>query len=90
MNAFIVYTICCQLEVAGDVDSGENVKTIKGYAALNFEVASFSSLRDIFKNHMVTAAMVEADIDNSIKQKCIRVSLSKTQIQPMKTIFQLK
>ena len=41
---------------------------------LIFEVASFGSFRDIPKNHFVSEA---ADIDDSIKQKCIRVSLKK-------------
>ena len=41
-----VYAICCRLEVAGDVISVENLKTIEGYAALNFEAASFSSYRE--------------------------------------------
>ena len=45
-----VYAICCQPEVAGDdVISSENVNTVDGYATLNFEVASFSSFRDIQK-----------------------------------------
>ena len=44
-----VYAICCRPEIDGDVISGENVKTIEGYAVLNFEVASFSSFRDINK-----------------------------------------
>ena len=35
-----VYAICCRPEVAGAVISGENVKTIEGYAVLNFDVAS--------------------------------------------------
>ena len=39
-----VYAICCRPEVAGDVISGENVKTVDGYAVLNFEAASVSSL----------------------------------------------
>ena len=43
------YASCCQPEVAGDVISGEKVKTIEGYAVLNFEVTSFSSFRDIQK-----------------------------------------
>ena len=38
-----VYVICCRPEVAGDVISCENVKTIEVYAALNFEAASISS-----------------------------------------------
>ena len=38
-----VYAICCRPEVAGDVISGEDVKTTSGYAMLNLEVASFSS-----------------------------------------------
>ena len=62
-----VYAICCRLEVSGDVISGDNVKTIKGYAVLDFEVARSNSFRDIKKKHFVTAA--EADIDDSIKQK---------------------
>ena len=41
-----VYAICCRVKVAGDVISGENVKTTKGYAALNFEAASISSFRE--------------------------------------------
>ena len=44
-----VYAICCRPDVAGDVISGENVKTIEGYAVLNYEVASFNSYRDIKK-----------------------------------------
>ena len=67
-----VYAICCRQEVAGDVISGENVKTIEGYAVVNFEVTSFSSFQDI-KNHFVTAT--EADIDDSIKRKRVHVSL---------------
>ena len=50
-----VYVICCQSEVAAGVISDENVKTIEGYVGLNFEVASFSSFRDIKKNHFVAA-----------------------------------
>ena len=58
--------------------SGENVKTIKSYVVLNFEVASFSSFRNIKKNHFVTAAAeAAADIDDSIKRKRIRGSLNK-------------
>ena len=38
-----VYAICCRPEVASDVISGENAKTIEGYAVLNFEIASLSS-----------------------------------------------
>ena len=44
-----VYTICCWLEVDGDVISGENVRTIEDYAVLNFEVSEFSSFPDIPK-----------------------------------------
>ena len=71
---------CCRPEVAGDVISGKNVKTIECYDVLNFEVASFISFRDIKKNHFVTAA--EADIDDSIKRKRIRVSLKKLAALP--------
>ena len=77
-----VYAFCCRLEVAGDVISGENVRTNEGYAVLNFEVASFSSVRDIQKNHFVTAAVqAEADIDDSIKRKRIRVSLKNEAVE---------
>ena len=72
-----VYAFCCRPEVACEVISGQNVKTIDGYAALNFEVAGFSSFRDIPKNHFVTA---EADIDDSIKRKRIRLSLKNSNI----------
>ena len=45
-----VYAICCRPEVTGDVIfSSANVKTLNGYAVLNFEVASLSSSRDIKK-----------------------------------------
>ena len=40
------YAIWCRLEVAGDVISGENVKTIEGYALYNFEAASISSFHE--------------------------------------------
>ena len=59
-----VYAICCRPEVAGDVISGENVRTIEGYAVLNFEVASFSSFME-----------AETDINNSIGQKQICASI---------------
>ena len=67
-----VYAICYRPAVDDDVISGENVKTIEGYTVLNFEVASFSTFRDIKKNHFVTA---QAEIDDSIKRKRIRISL---------------
>ena len=38
-----VIAICCRPEVGGDVVSGESVKTVEGYAVLNFEAASVSS-----------------------------------------------
>ena len=41
-----VYAICCRPEAAGDVISGGNAKTSEGYAALNFETASFGSFRE--------------------------------------------
>ena len=44
-----VYTICRRPEVAGDVISGDSVKTIESYPVLNVEVASFNSFRDIPK-----------------------------------------
>ena len=40
-----VYAFCYRPEVADDVISGGDVKTIEGYAVLNFEVAGFSSLQ---------------------------------------------
>ena len=40
------YVICCRPEVAGDVISGENVKTIEGYAVLNFEAAGITGFRE--------------------------------------------
>ena len=41
-----VYAICCLTETAGDVISCENVNTTEGYALLNFEAASISSIRE--------------------------------------------
>ena len=38
--------MCCRQEVAGDVVSFGNVKTIEGYAVLNLEAASFTSFRE--------------------------------------------
>ena len=48
-----VYTICCRPEVAVDIISGENVNTTEGYALLNVEVDSFTSVRDSKKNHEI-------------------------------------
>ena len=61
--------ISCRQEVADDVIFSENVKTIKGYTVLNFEVASSSSFPDIQKDHFVTVAEM---------RKRIRVSLKKS------------
>ena len=41
-----VYVIFCRLEVARDVISGGNIKTIKVYVGLNFEAASISNFRE--------------------------------------------
>ena len=41
-----VYAIYCWPEVAGDVISGGNVKTIEGYVVLNLEAASISSFQE--------------------------------------------
>ena len=68
-----VCTICCRLEVAYGVISGRNVKSIDGYLVVDLDVASSNRFRYILKNHFVTAAA--ADIDDSITQKRIRVSL---------------
>ena len=46
------YAICCRPEVTGDVISSETVKTFDGYALLNFEVASISSVRAIPKKNI--------------------------------------
>ena len=48
-----VCTICCRPEVAGDVISSGNVKTIEGYAAFKFEAACISNFLDI-KTRMAT------------------------------------
>ena len=42
-----VYAIGCWPEIAGDVISGENVKTIEGYVVLkvNYEAVSISSFQ---------------------------------------------
>ena len=42
-----VYASCCQQEVAGDVISGRDVKTIDGYMLVNFEASDLSSIGDI-------------------------------------------
>ena len=39
-----VYATCSRPEIAGDVIFGENVKTSEGYAVLNCEADSFSSV----------------------------------------------
>ena len=44
-----VYAIFCRAEVYGDVISGDNIKNIERYAALNFEADSFNSFPDIKK-----------------------------------------
>ena len=47
-----VYAIYCRPEVAGDVISGENVKVVKFYAALNFADASIGSFRKNKISHL--------------------------------------
>ena len=65
-------TICYRPEVVYDVISGRNVKIIKGYLVVNFEVAISNSFRDI-QNKSFFLTVAEADIDDSIKQKRFRV-----------------
>ena len=77
-----ICTICCRPEVVYDVISGRNVQTMERYIAINFEVAIYIALMvsEIFKkNNFVTAAAeaAEADIDDSIRRKRFRVSLTK-------------
>ena len=63
-----VCTICCRPEVVYGVISGRNVRTMEGYLAINFEVATSNSFRDIQnESFRVGDAAAEADIDNSIK-----------------------
>ena len=38
--------VICRPEVAGDVSSGGNVKTVEHYALLYFEAASIGSFRE--------------------------------------------
>ena len=47
------------VQVGGDAISAETVKTVEGHAVLNFEAATFSSFRDVKKNHFVTAAAAD-------------------------------
>ena len=68
-----VCAICCLPEIVYDIISGQNVKTIEGYLAVNFEVVGYNSFRDIRKKYFVTAAKADI-IDDGIKRKRIRVS----------------
>ena len=72
-----VCTIFFLPEVVYDVISGRNVKAMDGNLVVNFEVAISNSFRDIPKNHFVTAAVAEVDIDDSIKRQRYRISLNK-------------
>ena len=69
-----VYAISCRPEVAGDVISGENVKTIAGYTVLNSKLLASVVSKIFKKKHFVTAA---ADVDDNIKQKPNRASFNK-------------
>ena len=64
-----VYAICCRLEVAGDVISGENVN-IEDYAVL--------VVSEILKKIISWWAMA-VDINDSIKRKRIRTSLKNVK-----------
>ena len=71
-----VCTICCRPEADYNVVSGRNIKIIEGYLVVNFEVAISNSFRDIFKKSLRDSSeAAEADIEDSIKRKRIRVSL---------------
>ena len=55
-----IFAICCRPEEDGDVICGRNGKTVKGYCAVNFDVASSRNVRDPSPNHFVTAEEAEA------------------------------
>ena len=67
-------------EVAGDVISGQNVKSVEGYVMVNVEIASTSNLRDNLQINFVTAA-AEADIDDNFKRKRVRFSLRNEALE---------
>ena len=50
-----VHAICCRLEVAYDVLSSENIRTIEGYALLNFEATSLLVSEKIKISHLRNA-----------------------------------
>ena len=70
-----VYAICYQPGADGDVISGRNVKTVTGYAAVDFEVTSSSSFRLIYLKQYPFVTAAKTDIDHSCKRKRFRVSL---------------
>ena len=43
------YATCCRPEVDDDVIYSQNIKTIEGYVAVNFEVASSSNFQNLPK-----------------------------------------
>ena len=54
-----VYAICGRLEVAVDVISGRNEKTIEGYMLVNVEIATSSNFREkIYKIVTVKSAVM--------------------------------
>ena len=81
-----ICAICCRPKIAGDVSSSKRVKTVEGYALLNFAVARFSSFRDIKENHFLTAEAA-ADIDDNVKRKCISVSLNEVTVQRSRNFY---
>ena len=68
-----VCTICFRPEVVCDVFSGRNVKTIEGYFAVNFEVASSNSFRDIFFKKLISWRRRTSTIALSETQKRFRL-----------------
>ena len=55
-----VYGICCRLEVDCGVISAQNVKTIDGYFAVNFELRALVVSKIFEEEHFVTLKSVMA------------------------------
>ena len=81
-----VYTICFRSEVAGDVISDENIKSVEGYDKLAFEAAIISSFREIKISHQVEFRKNRSCADPIITS-CISLEQSLENNSPLYVDF---
>ena len=82
--------ICSTPNVAGDIISGEDVKNVRIYLILKFELISSNSFQDNPRKHLVVAPETAADINGCIQWNNVFLPIPSNWWKLLRVIFLLK